>query len=819
LLGNNSHSNLGPFSWNDESATNGQPSWKGVMARRLRFLLRWDGLMTRRLILAICLWAAAGHAFAQNQPAGQVFGRVTDETGGVLPGVVVELRSDSGAPGTAVTSEAGEYAFGDLPPGSYHLSFSMMNFSEARRDVNVDAGERRVDAVLHLTLTAEVTVVGKRTFANLADVENPAENLVGIAQSASQGATTARQLDVRPIMRQGEVLETVPGVIITQHSGEGKANQYFLRGFNLDHGSDFSMTVAGTPVNMPTHAHSQGYADLNFVIPELVAGVQFSKGPYFADQGDFATAGASTITYATSLDQSIVHLEKGAYDFSRALFLTSPSVRSGHLLVALEISNNSGPWTVPDSYRKYNGVLRFSRGDSVNGFALTFMGYQGTWNATEASPRRAIEQGLIDRFGSVDPSDGGRTYRYSVAGEWQRGTNSKLTKVSAYGMGYDLDLVSNFTFYLNDPILGDQQEQVDHRFVTGAKVLHRRLGKWAGHSMQNTVGVQVRNDHIPDVALYHTEARARLDTRSKSAALVTSGGVYAQNEIEWAPWLKTVVGVRGDASRFEVNALDPVNSGTTAAGMVSPKAGVTLGPWKSTEVYVNAGTGFHSNNALGTTLTRDADGNPVEAVTPLVRAKGAEIGLRTVAIPHLQSTVSWWTLRLGSELVYNGDLGATEPGPASRRHGVEIANYYSPTKWLVFDADVSLSTARFSEGQSAGAYIPEAVGTVVSAGVGVDGLRRTFAGLRWRYFGSRALVEDNSVRSEPTSLVNLQAGYQLSKHLRVTTDVFNLFDAQHSDIDYYFASRLPGEPPAGIEDIHLHPVIPRTMRMSMMVAF
>jgi outer membrane receptor protein involved in Fe transport len=253
--------------------------------------------------------------------------------------------------------------------------------------------------------------------------------------------------------------------------------------------------------------------------------------------------------------------------------------------------------------------------------------------------------------------------------------------------------------------------------------------------------------------------------------------------------------------------------------MVNPKGGVTLGPWKSTELYVNAGTGFHSNNALGTTITTDADGRPVERVTPLVRAKGAEIGIRTVAIPHLQSTISWWTLRLGSELVYNGDVGATEPGPASGRHGVEIANYYSPTKWLVFDADVSLSKARFAQEHGVVRYVPEAVGTVVSAGVAVDGFRRMYTGLRWRYFGSRALVEDNSVRSSPTSLVNLQAGYQLSKNLRVTADLFNLFDAKHSDIDYYFASRLPGEPLEGIEDIHFHPVIPRTMRVSMALAF
>jgi outer membrane receptor protein involved in Fe transport len=333
------------------------------------------------------------------------------------------------------------------------------------------------------------------------------------------------------------------------------------------------------------------------------------------------------------------------------------------------------------------------------------------------------------------------------------------------------------------------------------------------------MGVQLRNDAIPELALYHTDRRARLETRSRADALVTSAGVYAQNEIEWRPWLRTTAGLRADVSRYRVHTLDAANDGVANAGIVSPKGGVVVGPWLGTEVYVNAGTGFHSNNALGTTITRGPNGDPVEPVTPLVRAVGAEVGARTVAVPHLQSTVSVWTLRLGSELVYNGDLGATEPGPASDRHGVEIANYYSPYRWLVFDADLSLSQARFSEPDPAGQFVPEAVGTVVSAGASVDGFHRLFGSLRWRYFGPRPLVQDDSVRSRATSLVNAQAGYQLAKRARVTVDVFNLFDEAVSDIDYYFTSRLPGEPLAGVEDIHFHPAVPRTVRAGLVIGF
>ena len=772
-------------------------------------------------VLATLIACSLLASTASAQSRGSIAGRVADETGGVLPGVTVELRRAEGGDTTpTVTDGTGDYVFENLAPGTYQVFIALINFAPVtRRDVVVQTGVTRVDTVMHLSLSADVTVIAKRTFANLADVENPAENLVGIAQSSSQGAITSRQLEVRPMMRSGEVFETVPGVIITQHSGEGKANQYFLRGFNLDHGSDFAMSVAGTPVNMPTHAHSQGYSDINFLIPELVAGVQFSKGPYFGDQGDFATAGSANINYASSLDKSVAHVSLGAYDFSRLFVAVSPQVRNGHVLAAFEVSNNSGPWAIPDSYKKLNGVLRYSQGDPVNGFVFTFMGYRGKWNATEASPQRAVNQGLIDRFGTIDTTDGGDTYRYSVGGEWQRGSNAKLTKITAYGMGYDLDLISNFTFYLDDPVHGDQVEQVDKRFVTGAKITHRRLSKFAGHNVQNTFGALIRNDDIAEIGLYHTEERVRIETRGKDAALVTSAGGYAQNEVECAPWLRTLGAIRLDGSRYRVDALNPVNSGVTTAAMVSPKGGLTLGPWKSTEIYLNAGTGFHSNNALGTTHQFDTQGNPIDPVTPMVRAKGAEVGVRTVAVPRLQTTVSLWRLGLASELVYNGDLGASEPGPASSRYGVEIANYYSPTKWLVFDGAVSFSRARFSGGDEGGQYVPEAVGTVVSAGASIDGYRRIFAGVRLRYFGSRPLVEDNSVRSDATTLVNLQAGYQIGSRVRVNADLFNLLDAKDSDIAYYFASRLRGEPLEGVEDTHFHPVVPRTLRVSLVVGF
>jgi hypothetical protein len=773
---------------------------------------------SRLVALLVASLAMATSAWAQN---ARIAGTVTDETARALPGVVVELRAGASAPRVAQTDASGHYVFESVAPGNVQLSFGLANFAGVRRNVTVPAaGAVAADATLHLMFSADVTVTGKRTFTNLADAVDPAINLVGIAQSASQGAITGRQLDTRPMMRTGEVLETVPGVVISQHSGEGKGNQYYLRGFNLDHGTDFSTTVAGMPVNMPTHGHGHGYSDLNFLIPELVSGVQFSKGPYFADQGDFTTAGSANINYTTALERPVVRLGGGGQGFGRVLAAASPRVGRGRLLGAIELQHNDGPWVRPDDFEKVNGLLRYSRGDGVNGFSITAMGYRGTWNSTDQVPVRAVEDGLIGRFGDLDSTDGGESSRSSASFEWQRTRGAGATKVTAYGIAYELDLFSNFTYFLDDEVNGDQFQQADRRFVSGARVSHRRIATWADRSMQNTVGVQLRNDDINRVGLYRTSARQRLATVREDAVVQTSVGAFAQNETEWTPWLRTLAGVRLDGHRFGVDAGEPANSGAAYAARISPKAGVVLGPWKGTELYANVGRGFHSNDARGATITVDpATGAPADRVTPLARATGAEVGIRTVRVKGLQSTVALWTLGLESELLFVGDAGTTEAGRPSRRYGVEWANYYTPKPWLIFDGDLSISRGHFTDRDPAGDQIPGAVETVVSAGVTVDSVNRMFGSLRWRYFGPRALIEDNSARSRPTSLVNLEVGYRISRSVRLALDVFNLLDAEHSDVDYFYTSRLPGEPVGGVDDVHFHATLPRTARLNVIVGF
>ncbi len=762
--------------------------------------------------------AMEASASAQNS---RITGTVTDETGRALPGVLVELRAGDSTPRVSQTDASGHYLFESAAPGAVQLSFALANFASVRRDLAVPAsGDVDADATLHLMFSADVTVTGKRTFTNLADVIDPAANLIGVAQSASQGAITGRQLDTRPIMRTGEVLEAVPGVVISQHGGEGKANQYYLRGFNLDHGTDFSTTVAGVPVNMPSHAHGHGYSDLNFLIPELVSGVQFSKGPYFADQGDFTTAGSANINYVNALERPLVRLGGGGLGYGRVLAAASPVVGAGRFLGAIELQHSDGPWERPDDFEKVNGALRYSHGDGVNGFTITAMGYRGTWNSTDQIPRRAVTSGAIGRFGDIDPTDGGESSRYSAAFEWQRARGASATKVAAFGLAYGLDLFSNFTYFLDDPVNGDQFQQTDRRVVSGARISHRRTGTWAGRAVQTSVGVQLRHDDISRVGLYHTVSRQRLATVREDSALQTSLGAFAQNEMEWTPWLRSLAGVRVDGYRFDVEAGQAANSGTAYASRVSPKGGVVMGPWKGTEIYANVGRGFHSNDARGATISVDpATGAAAARVTPLARATGAEVGLRTVRLKGLQSTVALWTLGLESELLFAGDAGTTVAGRPSRRYGIEWANYYAPLPWLIVDGDLSVSRGRFTDDGPGGNRIPGAVETAASAGVTVDSLRHVSGSVRWRYLGPRPLLEDGSVRSAATSLVNLEAGYRLSPSVRLALDVFNLLNARHSDVDYFYTSRLPGEPAGGIDDVHFHATLPRTARLNLTVGF
>ncbi len=653
---------------------------------------------------------------------------------------------------------------------------------------------------------APVTVTGSRN------------SQLGVADSANSGVVTQQQLEARTVYRPGELLEATPGLIVSQHSGEGKANQFYLRGFNLDHGTDLRTTVDGMLVNQRSHAHGQGWTDLNFLIPELTTLLEYRKGPYYAAEGDFSSAGAVSVRYADKLEHGIASLGLGQNGFRRTLLADSPAVAGGNLLYALELFHNDGPFVRPDDYRKLNGVLRYSRGGQANGFNVTAMAYSAKWNATDQIPRRAVDSGALDRFAAIDNTDGGKAHRYSLSGGWRNTTDQGTTNINAYVVRQQLQLFSNFTYFLDDPVNGDQFNQPDRRVTTGVKGSHTWQTGGFGKSSETTVGLQLENDNIYN-GLHSTVARQRLSTTRQDHIVESSLGAYVENATTWNDWFRTVAGLRSDHYRFKVASDNPANSGRSSDSIVSPKLALVFGPWAKTEFYVNAGTGFHSNDARGTTITVDPkSGDTADRVPPLVRSKGFELGVRTEFIPGLQSAFSVYQLKFDSELIFAGDAGTTEAGRPSKRVGFEFSNYYKPTRWLTIDADLAFARARFRDADPAGQRIPGAVEGVASIAAAVDNLGPWFGALQLRYFGPRPLLEDNSVRSRGTGTLNGRIGYKFSKSARIELEGFNLTNRRDSAIDYYYESRLRSEA-AAVSDTHFHPIEPRSFRVTYTMNF
>ena len=652
--------------------------------------------------------------------------------------------------------------------------------------------------------------------ATTVEALSPSANDLGLAQSANQGFVGPRDLLSQPIYRTGEVLESVPGLVVTQHSGEGKANQYFLRGFNLDHGTDLAITYAGMPVNMPTHGHGQGYADTNFIIPELMHGLAFRKGPYYASEGDFSSAGAIHLDAFDKLPKNFGQVEFGSFGHRRAVAAASTPVgNTATLTVAGEIVTFEGPWQRSDDLRKLNGFFRYANGSRDNGFALTGMAYAGQWFATDQVPQRAIDQGLLSRYGTLDATDGGKSERFSLSGRWAETNKDSATRANIYVIRSDLALFNNFTYFLDHPVNGDQFKQVDKRVVLGGNVSKTYFGTWSGLKTETTFGTQARFDSI-DVGLFRTRERALLSTVREDQVQQVSVGAFGEHTVRWAPWFRTTTGARADLFQADVASTLPANSGRNLDGLLSPKFGMVFGPFAKTEFYVNAGQGFHSNDARGTVTTIDpVNATPVSRAPFLVRSKGAEVGVRTMPNPDVSSTFSAFVLDFDSEIVFLGDAGTTEASRPSRRVGVEYSIHARVLPWLMLDLDAAYTKARFTENDVAapGLYIPGATEGVVSAGLSFDKLwGGWFGGVKIRYFGPRPLSEDNSVRSGPRAPVSARLGYAFADGLTVRFDAYNIFDERSNQIDYYYVSRLASE--AGpVSDTHGHPTEPRSFRL------
>ncbi|NDA54850.1 MAG: TonB-dependent receptor, partial [Betaproteobacteria bacterium] len=566
-------------------------------------------------------------------------------------------------------------------------------------------------------------------------------NDIGSSDSASQGVIGPELLSNRALLRPAEVLEYIPGMVVTQHSGDGKANQYFLRGMNLDHGTDFATTVNGVPINMPSHGHGHGYSDLNVLIPELVSRIQYRKGPYFAAEGDFSSAGSASIMYRSQLDKPIAAVSVGQRGYLRAIAAGSREIADGvTLLAAVERLNNDGPWTTPEGLRKANLLFTVSGGTPRENWSTSLSAYSAYWNSTDQVPQRLIDAGSylgrpFGRFDSLDPSDGARTSRLSLSGNWQRSRDDQITALQWYLIKYDLDLYSNFTYALDRA--SDQFAQKDHRSVLGANAFRTWISDLGSErSMLNTLGVQVRQDQIR-VGLFDTVQRqiegAVRDDRVRQTIL----GIYGQNELKWTSWFRTLAGIRADQLQADVTSFVLAeNTGSASAFKVSPKMSMIFGPWHKTELFVNAGRGFHSNDARGMVARIDPKtGLEVDRVPGLVSSRGREIGVKTEVIPHLQSAIAFWKLDFDSELVYVGDAGNTEASRPSRRSGIEWSNHWTPNEQVLVDVNLAWTRPRYADNDPAGNAIVNATQRVANLTFALRNLGLWSGSLGVRYIG------------------------------------------------------------------------------------
>jgi hypothetical protein len=648
-------------------------------------------------------------------------------------------------------------------------------------------------------------------------ITGKAENLLGVARTASKGQSSREELLERPFLRRGELLEVVPGLIATQHSGDGKANQYFVRGYNLDHGTDFGLFVDGMPANYRAHGHGQGYADINFLIPEFVERLDYQKGPFDARLGDLTTAGAAEFSLVNRLERGFARFTLGEDAFYRTVFGHSVEAGGGTLTYGGEAQFYDGPWVLDGDSHRYNGIIRWHTGDDENHFNLTFLGSEGGWTSTDQVAERAIHGGLIDRLGFLDPNVGGDSQRYSLSMNWGRRDGDVVWKANAYAGYYDLDLYSNFTYFLDDPINGDQFRQSDQRVFFGGEIRATfEDRKIFGANTDHTVGFQTRNDYIWDLELARTANRFDVNPIRSDDVFTGNYSIFAGTETVWNDWFRTQAGLRGDLFYFDVESDLAANSGREWDGIVVPKLNLIFGPWHNTEYYLNLGGGFHSNDARGVFTRIDPnDGvTPVRPVDPLVRTWGAELGTRTHWTDCFTTTASLWWLHSDSELLYVGDAGNVEAGPDTTRVGVELAAYWRPSEWFTLDAEFAWSQGRYDDiWMTGGPYIENQVPVVLSTGLTFGRDRGFFGALRARYFSGRPLNPTAGVNAEDSFQVNARLGYRW-ENCEIALDCLNLLDRADNDIEYYYTSRLPGEPAAGIDDVHLHPTEPRTLRAS-----
>jgi hypothetical protein len=690
--------------------------------------------------------------------------------------------------------------------------------------------------------------------------------LLGIADTASEGVVDDQELQLAPQYRPGQLLETVPGLIVTLHSGEGKANQYLLRGYNLDHGTDLETYVDGMPINQPTHAHGQGYTDLNFMIPELADQLTYTKGPYYANVGDFGAVGSVRVSYRDTIEDQ-VSATLGTLGFQRIFSAGSQPLGDGNLLAAVEVQHYDGPFVTPDDARKENFVLRYSQGDDKNGYSVTAMMYHQLWTNTTDIPIRAITEGLVpNRFGTLNPTDGGRAWRSSLSFNDHARIGDGQFTASAFFIDNQLHLWNDFTQFLVDPVHGDQEEQFENRRAFGGQAsytLPLPLG-----SIPNVISVgALTRDDILYVGRLPSEDRVPLPATdgppsfsNEDQVYLFAGAAWVQATTRWTSNFRSVLGFREDYQHgTDIDYLAALheqsgpgytgysNSGTVRQALPQPKGSLIYTPLDTLEFYLSAGRGFHSADIRG--VNQDTSVDLGLAHTPLLaKQEGQEIGVRATPRPDLAFTFAYFNLWQQSETIIDPDVGQDTAGPPSRRYGYEINVTYQINRYLEFygsySGDHTHFTHPFDDGTGhLGEYITDAPLATGSLALYLTNLGPWSGGLNYRFLGNYPLSSGPCANSaaehdfgttcanSPTAAAlgqvdgkgfgewDLDAHYAFSRGWRASVGIYNLFNAHASAAEFWYVDRLPGEPAAGVADVHEHPLEPIMARVTITKRF
>ena len=668
---------------------------------------------------------------------------------------------------------------------------------------------RRLRALVSAGALAAIAMAGS-TAAQESEAPAPEAQLAPVVVTAPPPVSASSEIlipgkdfELLPHGRPADILRLVPGLIMSQHQGGGKSEQYILRGFDADHGTDVALFVDGVPVNLRSHAHGQGYADLHFLIPEIVKELEAFKGPYYVEYGDFSAAGAIEFITLGVVPENVVQAAGGSWNTQRYLALLSPTRERVKTLFALEHYTTDGPFDRPLNYERFNlfGKATATLADGLDA-SISGSYLRSSWFGSGQIPTRAIRSGLIDRWGAIDNSEGGETQRGIVNGliRWKP-SDAQLVTFRAWGQYYSLDLFSNFTFFLNDPVNGDGIKQTDRdRLVGGFDSRYEHRGTVLGVPVLGMAGVQYRVDSSR--VILANQADRHLLARTQDVSFVEqSVSPMVKLDLSPLPWLRVVTGARGDIFRYDVRnnlrGLPGQPEGDEVRGVPSTKLNLVFGPWQASEFFINFGTGFHSNDARAVVL------NP--GLTALPQARGYEFGIRSKILPRVELSATYWVLDLKSELVFVGDEGTTEPRGPSHRQGWEFTTRVQLLDWLTLSGDVTITDSAFKNGQA----IPLAPGITSRADLTARLPWGLAASATMRYLSERWADEFRQQTARGYLLFDLSGRYRY-KNLEAFLSIENLGNVTWREAQFFFDSRLPGEPAAGVPDIHFTPGNPRT---------